>query len=80
MQDLEVMLARAKRVKFISDAHRVEGTFTWMEQVPVRAAMSKEKLNSHVADFLFLKITRRSSSFSAGKLNSHTTSPPSTAT
>lgn len=45
MQDLEVTLARAKRVKFISDAHRVEGTFTWMEQVPVRVAMSKEKLN-----------------------------------
>lgn len=44
-QNLELTLARAKYVKFISDAHRVEGTFTWMEQVPVRVAMSKEKLN-----------------------------------
>lgn len=45
VQDMELMLTKAKHVKLINYAHRVEGTITWIEQVPVRIPMSEEKLN-----------------------------------
>lgn len=38
---MELMLTRAKYVKLINDAPRVEGIIAWIEQVLVRIAMSK---------------------------------------
>lgn len=40
---MELMITRAKHVKLINDAHRVEGIITWKEQAPVKIAMFKEK-------------------------------------
>lgn len=43
--DMELMLTRAKHVKLLNDAHRVEGRITWIEEVPVKIAMLEEKPN-----------------------------------
>lgn len=42
---MEFMLTRAKYVKLINDAQKVEGKITWVEQVPIRIAMWEEKPN-----------------------------------
>lgn len=64
VQDTELMLTKAQHLKLINDSHGVEGIITWIEQVPVRIAMSEEKPNLPEAPMGWLSFfkARRSSS------------------